>query len=184
MAEGLGLNFMTMPIEAGLALFYDSFAEDAFTAPGEKKTYVQLTDSVKENVMARERARILAAAAAGLGAIFTCNGNKAELSVGYATFYGDLAGAFAAQADLWKYQVYAASHHFQGLFPCLLYTSRGHVDLGAQRHCSVVKFSSPHSGKQSKIFLNRPVPIRAGRWVGKIAAHTFEFIGRKFTDIG
>ena len=117
MAEGLGLNFMTMPIEAGLALFYDSFAEDAFTAPGEKKTYVQLTDSVKENVMARERARILAAAAAGLGAIFTCNGNKAELSVGYATFYGDLAGAFAAQADLWKYQVYAASHHFQGLFP-------------------------------------------------------------------
>ena len=67
--------------------------------------------------MARERARILAAAAAGLGAIFTCNGNKAELSVGYATFYGDLAGAFAAQADLWKYQVYAASHHFQGLFP-------------------------------------------------------------------
>ena len=61
---------------------------------------------------------------------------------------------------------------------------RGQVDLGAQRHCSVVKFSSPHSGKQIKIFLNRPVPIRAGRWVGKIAAHTFEFIGRKFTDIG
>ena len=117
MAEGLGLNFLTMPIEAGLTLFYDSFAHDAFIAPNGTATAVPLPGSVKENIMARERARILAAAAAGLGAIFTCNGNKAELSVGYATFYGDLAGAFAAQADLWKYQVYAASRRFQELFP-------------------------------------------------------------------
>ena len=117
MAEGLGLNFATMPIENGLALFYDSFTEHAFVDANGRQSYVTLTDSVKENIMARERARILAAAAAGLGAIFTCNGNKAELTVGYATFYGDLAGAFAAQADLWKYQVYAASRYFQSLFP-------------------------------------------------------------------
>ena len=52
-----------------------------------------------------------------MGGIFTCNGNKAELSVGYATFYGDLAGAFAAQADLWKHQVYRASSYFQTLYP-------------------------------------------------------------------
>ena len=71
---------------------------------------------VKENIMARERARILAAAAAGLDAIFTCNGNKAELAVGYATFYGDLAGAFAVEADLWKYQVYEAANWFQNIF--------------------------------------------------------------------
>ena len=117
MAEGLGLAFRTMPIEEGLNLFYRDFDQGAFVSPAGTQRKVELRGAVRENIMARERARYLATAAAGLNAIFTCNGNKAELSVGYATFYGDLAGAFAVQADLWKYQVYAAAKYFHSLFP-------------------------------------------------------------------
>lgn len=117
MAEGLGLPFATMPINDGCQQLYEEFAGSPFTDAAGKQLAVPLSGPVKENIMARERCRILAAAAAGLGGIFTCNGNKAELSVGYATFYGDLAGAFAAQADLWKYQVYQAAACFQQQFP-------------------------------------------------------------------
>lgn len=117
MAEGLGLNFLTAPISDSVGQFYQTIAHNPFENNSGDKTYVELAGSVKENIMARERTRILAAIAAGLDAAFTCNGNKAELAVGYATFYGDLAGAFAAQADLWKYQVYAAASRFQEIFP-------------------------------------------------------------------
>lgn len=62
---------------------------------------------MKENMQARDRSsRILAALSAAFGGIFTCNANKTETTVGYGTLYGDLAGAFAATADLWKYQIY------------------------------------------------------------------------------
>lgn len=117
MAKGLGSGFMTMPLDNCLEQFYQSLQVNPFLDAAGKQTKIELSDKVKENIMARERARVLAAAAAGLNSIFTCNSNKAEFTVGYATFYGDLAGAFAAQADLWKYQVYHASAYFQQLFP-------------------------------------------------------------------
>ena len=68
---------------------------------------LQLTSFIEENIQARDRSsRILAAAAAAFGGVFTCNANKAESAVGYATLYGDSAGFLAATADLWKHQVY------------------------------------------------------------------------------
>lgn len=117
MASGLGLNFASIALEQSLQQFYQSLEANPFVDSTGKVTDIALSSTHKENVMARERARILAAAAAAMDGIFTCNGNKAEMSVGYATFYGDLAGAFAAQADLWKYQVYAACANFQQRFP-------------------------------------------------------------------
>ena len=44
--------------------------------------------------------------AAAFGGVFTCNANKAELSVGYATLYGDMAGGFAPLKDVPKTLVY------------------------------------------------------------------------------
>lgn len=68
---------------------------------------IHLTGFMKENMQARDRSsRILAALSAAFGGIFTCNANKTEMTIGYGTLYGDLAGAMAATADLWKYQVY------------------------------------------------------------------------------
>ncbi|MDR3348057.1 MAG: NAD(+) synthase [Acidaminococcales bacterium] len=71
-----------------------------------------LSDFALENVQARDRSsRILAAAAAALGGGFSCNANKSELTAGYGTFYGDLAGMLAPLGDLWKHQVYALGRY-------------------------------------------------------------------------
>lgn len=73
---------------------------------------ITVSSFTQENIQARDRSsRILAAIAAAVGGAFTCNGNKTELSIGYATLYGDLAGFLAATADLWKYQIYALANY-------------------------------------------------------------------------
>jgi NAD+ synthase (glutamine-hydrolysing) len=109
----LGLNHMDLPIQTALDSLSASFAwNSAYDTQGEQFKLEQ-NMRVLENMQARERTRLLAAAAASWQAIFTCNSNKSELTVGYTTFYGDLAGAFAAQADLWKYQIYLAAAYFQ-----------------------------------------------------------------------
>jgi len=43
--------------------------------------------------------------------VFVCNANKAELTVGYGTLYGDIAGFLAPLGDLWKQDVYAVGRH-------------------------------------------------------------------------
>ena len=55
---------------------------------------------------------MLAALAATIGGGFTCNANKTESTIGYATMYGDSAGFLSALADLWKYQIYELAHYF------------------------------------------------------------------------
>mgnify|MGYP000025417873 CR=1 FL=1 len=45
------------------------------------------------------------------GGGFSCNSNKAEMTVGYATFYGDIAGVLALIGDLWKHQVYGLGRY-------------------------------------------------------------------------
>ena len=67
---------------------------------------------VDENVQARIRgADILAGLAAKFGAVFTNNGNKTETALGYATLYGDVNGAIAPIADLYKTDVFALARH-------------------------------------------------------------------------
>jgi NAD+ synthase (glutamine-hydrolysing) len=60
-----------------------------------------------ENIQARDRSgRVLAALASAWRGVFTCNANKSELTVGYGTMYGDMAGFFAVLGDLWKTEVW------------------------------------------------------------------------------
>lgn len=71
-------------------------------------TFLQLSTLAKENIQARDRSsRILAGIASAVNGAFTCNGNKTEFTVGYATMYGDLAGFLAVTGDVWKTDVYA-----------------------------------------------------------------------------
>ncbi|MDD4798433.1 MAG: NAD(+) synthase [Clostridia bacterium] len=110
LAEALGAHYWIVPIEKSLALTKEQFAAGGIIAPDGTDWALKIQGLVEENIMARDRtARVLAAAAAAWNALFICNGNKAENTVGYATFYGDLAGAIAPLADLWKHQVYAAA---------------------------------------------------------------------------
>ena len=81
---------------------------------GESNTtsFLQLSTLAKENIQARDRSsRILAGIASAVNGAFTCNGNKTEFTVGYATMYGDLAGFLAATGDVWKTDVYALARY-------------------------------------------------------------------------
>ena len=81
---------------------------------GESNTtsFLQLSTLGKENIQARDRSsRILSGIASAVNGAFTCNGNKTEFTVGYATMYGDLAGFLAVTGDVWKTDVYALARY-------------------------------------------------------------------------
>ena len=103
----LGVDYLVCPIEE----LYERVAaivRGAGFAAGEGD-YTTLVD---ENVQARIRgADVLAGLAAKFGAVFTNNGNKTETALGYATLYGDVNGAIAPVADLYKTDVFALARH-------------------------------------------------------------------------
>ncbi|MFA7068357.1 MAG: NAD(+) synthase, partial [Acidaminococcaceae bacterium] len=113
MAKALGTNYTIMPIQN----FVDQTIEQITTTPIYNYTqnsdfYLKLTSLAKENIQARDRgARIIAGLSSAWGGAFSCNSNKTELTVGYATFYGDIAGCLALIGDLWKHQVYALGRY-------------------------------------------------------------------------
>ena len=102
LATSLGIDFLSVPIED----LYGDVADvvRAATFEHSQGDYSRLVD---ENIQARIRfSDVLAGIAAKHGLLFTNNGNKTELALGYTTLYGDLDGAVAPIADLYKVQVY------------------------------------------------------------------------------
>ncbi|TNE57737.1 MAG: NAD+ synthase [Alphaproteobacteria bacterium] len=67
------------------------------------------TGVTEENIQSRSRGLILMALSNKLGYMVLTTGNKSEVSVGYATLYGDMAGGFNPLKDLYKMQVFALS---------------------------------------------------------------------------
>ena len=67
-------------------------------------------DITEENVQARSRGLILMAISNKLGYMVLTTGNKSEMSVGYATLYGDMCGGFSVLKDVYKIDVFAMSH--------------------------------------------------------------------------
>ncbi|MEN8108551.1 MAG: NAD+ synthase [Pseudomonadota bacterium] len=76
----------------------------------------QSVDTTEENIQARCRGTILMAVSNKTGRMLLTTGNKSEMSVGYATLYGDMAGGFAPLKDVPKLMVYqlAAWRNRQG----------------------------------------------------------------------
>ena len=66
-------------------------------------------DVTEENIQARCRGIILMAISNKSGRMLLTTGNKSEMSVGYATLYGDMAGGFAPLKDVFKTMVYRLS---------------------------------------------------------------------------
>ena len=103
LAKNLGCKYSVVTIQDSV---------DATVKQLENSAGVKISSFVKENLQARDRSgRILATIAAAVGGGFTCNANKAESTIGYATMYGDCAGVLAATADLWKFQVYELANY-------------------------------------------------------------------------
>jgi NAD+ synthase (glutamine-hydrolysing) len=78
-------------------------------------------DTTEENIQARIRGNILMAWSNKFGHLVLTTGNKSEMSVGYATLYGDMAGGFAVIKDVPKTMVYelAALRNRQGETPVI-----------------------------------------------------------------
>ena len=107
LCESLGIDCLSCPIEDLYRTLSARIRGVEFKhAPG---TYTRLVD---ENIQARIRGSdMLAGIAAKCGLIFTNNGNKTEVALGYATLYGDVNGAVAPIADLYKTQVVALARY-------------------------------------------------------------------------
>lgn len=97
LADNLGVEYKVIPIQESVDWTVKQLTE----------ANIEVSELVKENIQARDRgSRILAAVAAGVGGVFINNGNKTETALGYATLYGDVGGAIAPIADLYKGEVY------------------------------------------------------------------------------
>ena len=101
-AESLGARFLEIPI--------DSVVEAAEAALAEAFAGTE-RGVAEENVQARVRGLIVMALSNKFGWLALATGNKSELSVGYATLYGDMAGGFALLKDVYKTDVYRLSRH-------------------------------------------------------------------------
>ena len=107
LCDALGVDYLSCPIEDLYAALSARIRDVAFSR--ESGAYTRLVD---ENIQARIRGSdMLAGIAAKLGLVFTNNGNKTEVALGYATLYGDVNGAVAPIADLYKTQVFALARH-------------------------------------------------------------------------
>lgn len=67
-------------------------------------------DATEENIQARLRGNILMAISNKLGLMVLTTGNKSEMSVGYATLYGDMCGGYSVLKDVYKTTVYRLCH--------------------------------------------------------------------------
>ncbi len=104
LAENLGCPYMVAPIEDVAKALCESLSKDSFEG---NPVEMRVEGIHYENLQARLRsAAFLATIASVVGAGFTCNGNKSEITVGYCTLYGDTSGVLCALGDLWKTQVY------------------------------------------------------------------------------
>jgi NAD+ synthetase len=73
------------------------------------------TDTTEENLQARIRGTLLMALSNKTGSLVLTTGNKSEMTVGYATLYGDMAGGFAVLKDVSKTWVYRLSNYRNSL---------------------------------------------------------------------
>jgi NAD+ synthase (glutamine-hydrolysing) len=96
-AENLGVDFREIGIEQAMHA-YEVMLSEAFEG--------REPDVAEENVQARIRGNVVMALSNKFGWLVLATGNKSELSVGYATLYGDMAGGFAVLKDVYKTWVY------------------------------------------------------------------------------
>lgn len=108
LTRNLGIELITIPIKDIFNSYLYSF----------KPIFKGLSaDNTEENIQARIRGNLLMALSNKFGWLVLTTGNKSEMSVGYTTLYGDMAGGFAVIKDVPKTVVYGLSrfyNHYKG----------------------------------------------------------------------
>ncbi len=99
-ARRLGVPYETIEIERAVAAFGETLAP-VFAG--------KTADTTEENIQSRVRGLMLMAISNKFGPMVLTTGNKSEMSVGYATLYGDMCGGFNVLKDVYKTEVFALS---------------------------------------------------------------------------
>jgi NAD+ synthase (glutamine-hydrolysing) len=102
LASNLGINFMDISIEHIFKIYLMTL-EPHFAG--------RQRDITEENIQARIRGNIMMALSNKFGWLVLTTGNKSEMSTGYATLYGDMAGGFAVIKDVPKTLVYRLARY-------------------------------------------------------------------------
>ena len=97
-ARLLGIACDTIPITPAMGAF-DGMLAEVFSG--------RQADITEENIQSRTRGLILMAISNKLGHMLLTTGNKSEMSVGYATLYGDMCGGYSVLKDVYKMTVFA-----------------------------------------------------------------------------
>ena len=99
-AKMLGVGYETISISGPVDAFGDAL-RNAFTGRN--------SDTTEENIQSRTRGVILMALSNKFGPMVLTTGNKSEMSVGYATLYGDMCGGYNVLKDIYKMEVFRLS---------------------------------------------------------------------------
>ena len=98
--SALGIRYEVLPIAEAVNGFEKILSETFAGLP---------RDITEENLQARTRGTLLMAISNKTGAMVVTTGNKSEMSVGYATLYGDMNGGFNPIKDIYKTEVFRLS---------------------------------------------------------------------------
>ena len=99
-AAVLGIDLDTLPIQGGVEAIEQTLGPVFAALP---------RDVTEENIQARVRGVMLMALSNKFRTLLVTTGNKSEMSVGYATLYGDMCGGYSVLKDVYKTDVYALS---------------------------------------------------------------------------
>lgn len=102
LVKNLGIRLVTLPIQ--------DIYKDYLNMLSEEFTGLK-SDTTEENIQARIRGNVMMALSNKFGWLVLTTGNKSEMSVGYATLYGDMAGGFAVIKDVPKTLVYELARY-------------------------------------------------------------------------
>ncbi|WP_457639252.1 NAD+ synthase [Persephonella sp.] len=110
LAENLGIETFTIPITEIFSVYQKEL----------QPVFKDLkSDVTEENLQARIRGNLLMALSNKFGWIVIATGNKSEMSVGYATLYGDMVGGFAVLKDVYKTKVYELALYRNSISPVI-----------------------------------------------------------------
>ncbi|AXS40315.1 NAD+ synthase [Breoghania sp. L-A4] len=117
-ARLLGVRYDIVPIEATVEGAFETL-KPVF--------HGQAPNVTEENIQARARGMLLMAISNKFGPMLVTTGNKSEMSVGYATLYGDMNGGFNPIKDLYKTEVYRLAEWRNAHWPVDAHGPKGEV---------------------------------------------------------
>ena len=103
LATNLGIEFLTIPIEPIFTAYLEQLKQPFKGRPA---------DVAEENLQSRIRGTLLMALSNKFGGLVLATGNKTELTLGYATLYGDMSGGLEVIGDVSKTEVYALCRYY------------------------------------------------------------------------